>query len=98
MKKRQSKSRRMIKIMPFGLVKKVMVKAVRKKMEKLPPEHKELFESLADVMLNMLTKEYELHMIDMLIDCGNHLNISKKDFKATPHNAVNKFSQIKLNV
>lgn len=81
MKKRQSKSRRMIKLMPFGLAKKAMMKAVRKKMEKLSPEHKEMFEGLADVMLNMLTKEYELHMIDMLIDCGNHLNISKKDFE-----------------
>lgn len=82
MKKRQSKSRRLIKIMPFGIAKKFMMKAVRKKMEKLPSEQREQFESLADVMLNMLTKEYELHMIDMLIDCGNHLDISKKDFEA----------------
>lgn len=81
MKKRQSKSRRMIKLMPFGLVKKVLMKGIRKKMEKLPPEHKETFEGMADVMLKMLTKEHELHMIDMLIDCGNHLNISKKDFE-----------------
>ncbi len=43
-------------------------------------EHKELFESLADVMMKKLTKEHELHMIDMLIDCGNHLDIEKKDF------------------
>ncbi|MBQ8568450.1 MAG: alpha/beta hydrolase [Oscillospiraceae bacterium] len=81
MKKRQSKSRRMIKIVPFGIAKKFMLKAIRKKTEKLPPEQKDRFEALADVMLNMLTKEYELHMIDMLIDCGNHLNISKKDFE-----------------
>lgn len=80
MKKRQSKSRRMIKIVPFGIAKKFMLKAIRKKTEKLPPEQKDRFEALADVMLNMLTKEYELHMIDMLIDCGNHLNISKNDF------------------
>lgn len=81
MKKRQSKSRRMIKLMPFALVKKVFMKAIRKKMEKLSPEHKETFEGMADVMLKMLTKEHELHMIDMLIDCGNHLNITKKDFQ-----------------
>lgn len=81
MKKRQSKSRRMIKLMPFALVKKVFMKAIRKKMGKLSPEHKETFEGMADVMLKMLTKEHELHMIDMLIDCGNHLNITKKDFQ-----------------
>ena len=80
MEKRQSKSRRLIKVMPFGLVKKVFIKAIRKKLEKLPPEHKELFESLIDAMMKMLTKEHELHMIDMLIDCGNHLDIEKKDF------------------
>ena len=81
MKKRQSKSRRMIKLMPFGLVKKVLMKGIRKKTEKLPREHKETFESMVDVLLKTLTKEHELHMIDMLIDCGNHLNISKKDFE-----------------
>ena len=81
MKKRQSKSRRLIKIVPFGLAKKAMMKTIRKKMDKLPPKHKETFEGMADVLFKMLTKEYELHMIDMLIDCGNHLNISKKDFE-----------------
>lgn len=80
MKKRQAKSRRMIKIIPWGLAKKAMMKAIAKKTDKLPPEHKTLFEDLADVMFQMLTKEHELHMIDMLIDCGNHLNIEKKDF------------------
>ena len=80
MKKRQTKSRRMIKVIPWGLAKKAMMKAIAKKTDKLPPEHKTLFEDLADVMFQMLTKEHELHMIDMLIDCGNHLNIEKKDF------------------
>ena len=81
MAKRQRKSRRLIKIMPFGLVKKVLMKAVRKKLDKLPAEHKGLFESLADVMMKKLTKKHELHMIDMLIDCGNHLDTEKKDFE-----------------
>lgn len=81
MMKRQTKSRRMIKLVPFGLAKKAMMKSISKKVEKLPDEHKETFESMAGVMLEMLTKEYELHMIDMLIDCGNHLNIEKKDFE-----------------
>ncbi|MBQ8826804.1 MAG: alpha/beta hydrolase, partial [Oscillospiraceae bacterium] len=81
MKKRQSKSRRLIKIMPFGIAKKTMMKAINVKVNKLPPEHREEFAQMAGVMLDMLTKEYELHMIDMLLDCGKHLNISKKDFE-----------------
>lgn len=80
MKERQTKSRRIIKWIPFGIAKKVMMKAVRLKMQKLPEESREEFEGLADVMMDMLTKKYELHMIDMLLDCGNHLNMEKKDF------------------
>lgn len=80
MKKRQTKSLRMIKFMPFGIVKKVMMKAVNLKVSKLPEEHREEFGKLADVMLEMLTKKYEIHMIKMLLDCGNHLGMEKKDF------------------
>ena len=80
MKEHQTKSRRIIKWIPFGIAKKVMMKAIRVKMQKLPEEGKEEFEGLADVMMEMLTKKYELHMIDMLLDCGNHLNMEKKDF------------------
>lgn len=80
MKKRQTKSLRMIKFMPFGIVKKVMMKAVNLKVSKLPEEHREEFGKLADVMLEMLTKKYEIHMIKMLLDCGNHLGMIKEDF------------------
>lgn len=80
MKKRQTKSRRLIRIIPFGIAKKVMMKAINKKVEKLPPEGRTEFEELAQVMLNMMTKKYELHMIDMLLDCGNHANMEKQDF------------------
>lgn len=80
MKKRQTKSRRLIKIMPFGLAKKGMMKAINVKVSKLPPEHRQDFADMADIMLNMLTKEYELHMIDMLLDCENYMGMTKADF------------------
>lgn len=80
MKKRQTKSLRMMKFMPFGIVKKVMMKAINLKVAKLPEEHREEFGQLADVMLEMLTKKYEIHMTKMLLDCGNHLGMEKKDF------------------
>lgn len=81
MKKRQTKSRRIIKLIPFGLAKKAMMKSIGKKVDKLPPEHREEFEQLAHIMMDMLTKKYELHMIDMLLDCGNYRNMTKKDFE-----------------
>jgi len=80
MKKRQMKSRRLIRFIPWGIAKKAMMKAIDKKVEKLPPEGREEFAQLAQVMFTMLTKKYELHMIDMLLDCGNYFNMEKKDF------------------
>ncbi|MBQ7980508.1 MAG: alpha/beta hydrolase [Oscillospiraceae bacterium] len=80
MKKRQTKSRRLIRFIPWGIAKKVMMKAIDKKVEKLPPEGREEFAELAQVMFTMLTKNYELHMIDMLLDCGNYFDMKKEDF------------------
>lgn len=80
MKKRQMKSRRLIRFIPWEIAKKAMMKAIDKKVEKLPPEGREEFAQLAQVMFTMLTKKYELHMIDMLLDCGNYFNMEKKDF------------------
>lgn len=80
MKKRQKKSLRMIKWMPFGIVKKVMMKAVNLKVAKLPEEGREEFAQLADIMLEMLTKKYEIHMIQMLLDCEKHMGMVKEDF------------------
>lgn len=80
MKKRQAKSRRLIRFIPWGLAKKAMMKAINKKVEKLPPEGRAEFGEMAQVMLTMLTKKYELHMIDMLLDCGNYFDMKKEDF------------------
>ena len=37
-------------------------------------------EELCDVMMKLLTKPYELHMIDFLIDAQNHFGMSREDF------------------
>lgn len=80
MQRRQIKSRRLIKLMPFGVAKKAMMKAINLKVQKLPEESRKEFVQLAEILLAMLTKEHELHMIDMLLDCGRHLGMEKKDF------------------
>lgn len=77
----QRKSRRIIKLIPFGIAKRFFKKAIGKKTEKLPEESRKTFEEMAGVILNMLTKKHELHMIDMLIDCENHLNMERSDFE-----------------
>ena len=43
-------------------------------------KEKELMEELCDVMMKLLTKPYELHMIDFLIDTQNHFGMSREDF------------------
>lgn len=43
-------------------------------------KEKELMEELCDVMMKLLTKPYELHLIDFLIDTQNHFGMSREDF------------------
>lgn len=77
----QKKMRKTLKLIPFGIYKKIVMKSIGKKTEKLPEESKKAFKEMTDIMLEMLTKNYELHMIDMLIDCENHLNMKPSDFE-----------------
>lgn len=77
----QKKTRRMVKLIPFGIFKKIIMKSLDKKTEKLPEESREAFGEMTDIMLELMTKKYELHMIDMLIDCENHLNMKPSDFE-----------------
>lgn len=77
---RQKKSRKIISVIPFGIAKKMMMKNVSKKAELLPEENRERMRALSTTMIGMLTKKYELHMIDMLTDCEDHLEMEKTDF------------------
>lgn len=79
---RQNKSKRMLKMLPFGLYKKLIVKAVMKKVSAFTEEEKALMRGLCDIVLKLLTKDYELHMIDFLIDARNHFGMTKADFTA----------------
>lgn len=36
---------------------------------------------LCDAMMTLLTKEYELHMIDFLVDAKNHFGMASADFE-----------------
>ena len=53
---------------------------MKKKTTDFTEEEKNLMEGLCDVMLALLTKPYELHMIDFLIDAQNHFGMVPEDF------------------
>lgn len=77
----QKKMRKMVQLIPFGIFKKIIMKSIGKKTQKLPEKNRKAFEEMTAIMRETLTKEHELHMIDMLIDCENHLNMKPSDFE-----------------
>lgn len=77
----QQKSKKLLKVIPFSLYKKLIKNVVmKKKTTDFTEEEKNLMEGLCDVMLALLTKPYELHMIDFLIDAQNHFGMVPEDF------------------
>ncbi len=43
-------------------------------------KEKPLMENLCDAALKLLTKEYEYHMMDFLVDAENHFGMTSEDF------------------
>ena len=78
----QQKSKKLLKILPFGMYKKLIAKAVMKKTSSLTEKERTLMKGLCGAMLKLLTRKYELHMIDFLIDAKNHFGMAKTDFLA----------------
>lgn len=77
----QRKSRKQLKYVPFALFKRLIKLAVmKKKTGGFTEREKQLMENLCDAMLKLLTKPYELHMIDFLIDTENHMGMTPRDF------------------
>ncbi|MCM1060167.1 MAG: alpha/beta hydrolase [Eubacterium sp.] len=76
----QNKSKKMLKFIPFSLYKKLIKSAVMKKTNSFNEQEKLLMENLCGAMLRLLTKEYEYHMIDFLVDAENHFGMTPRDF------------------
>lgn len=76
----QKKSKKLLKVIPFGIYKKLITKMVMKKVVDFTEKEKNLMRGLCDAVLRLLTKEYEAHMIDFLIDAENHFGMTKEDF------------------
>lgn len=77
----QEKRKFMIKIIPFGFFKRMITNTIMKKrVSTFSENEKQLMATICDELLKVLTKPYELHMIDLLGDVKNHLNAMPSDF------------------
>ena len=77
----QKQSKKMLKFVPFSLFKKLIKFTVmKKKTDGFTEQERNRMENLCDAMLKLLTKEYEYHMADFLIDTENHFGMTSEDF------------------
>lgn len=75
------KSKCLLRLIPFGLYKRLVKRVVMtKKTGSFTQEEKDLMESLCDAMLEQLTKPYELHMLDFLMDAQHHMGMTPDQF------------------
>src|SRR5699024_11553941 len=81
MNKSQKNFKRLHSFLPFSMIKRLIRRAVMNQTTSgFTQKEKELMEELCDVMMKILTKPYELHMIDFLIDAQNHFGMSRENF------------------
>ena len=79
--KSQEKFKKLLSILPLSTVKQSIRRMVMdQKKSGLTPQEQVVMEELCGIMMELLTKEYERHMIDLLIDTQNHLGMTKENF------------------
>ncbi len=81
MLKSTSKAKKMLKLLPLSALKKQISGAVFKKYASdFSESEKYLLRELCDIMEKKLTKAYELHMLNLLIDMENHNGMTSAEF------------------
>lgn len=77
----QAKRKKMLYFIPFGLFKRMLTNTIMKKrVSTFNENEKQLMASLCDELMRVLTKKYELHMMDLLGDVKNHLDALSSDY------------------
>ena len=77
----QRKFKKWLTVLPFSLIKRMMKWAVlKKKTDGFTPQEKAALEELCDAMMELLTKPYEAHMIDVLCDAEHYFGMTREDF------------------
>ncbi len=82
MLKSTNKARKMLKLLPLSAIKKQISAAVFKKYASdFSEEERHLLRELCDIMEEKLTKPYELHMLNLLIDMEKHNGMKCTEFE-----------------
>ncbi len=81
MLKSTSKAKKMLKLLPLSALKKQISGAVFKKYAlDFSESERQLLRELCDIMEEKLTKPYELHMLNLLIDMESHNGMKRTEF------------------
>ncbi len=82
MLKRTNKTKIMLKFLPLSIFKKQISSAVFKKYAAdFSESERHLLRELCDITEEKLTKKYELHMLNLLIDMESHNGMKKEEFE-----------------
>lgn len=77
----QQTFKKQLAFLPFPLIKRMMKWAVMKtKTANFTPQETQEIKELCDAMLSLLTKPYEAHMIDFLLDAAHYFTMRPEDF------------------
>lgn len=77
----QRNFKKWLAVLPFSIIKRMMKWAVmKKKTDGFTPQETAAMAELCDAMLELLTKQYEAHMIDFLVDAEHYFSMEKEDF------------------
>lgn len=77
---KEERYRSQMQAIPFALIKPLLRRAILKKAVALTPAQQKTVNDLCHLMTQKLTKSYGLHMLELLCDCRNHLELSSRDF------------------
>ena len=76
----QRKWKRRLQLIPMPLFRRLMACAVIRKMRDLTPPERRLMQGLCDALQQLLNKQYQRHMADLLIDATAHADMVPADF------------------
>ncbi len=81
MLKKTEKGKKMLKMAPIGMFKKTITKTILKKYaSEYNEQEKLILKELCTIMEQIITKSYEMHMLNLLIDMINHKGMKKAEF------------------
>lgn len=77
----QRKWKRRLALVPMPLFKRLMTWAVMRKTRDLSTQERRLMQGLCDALRQLLSKSYQRHMADLLIDAASHADMVPADFE-----------------